>query len=205
MTQTDLNCRGGGGILLIGCGLHDSHIIGPIRGRVEAHATTRPGAHRSGRPGKPGELVGGPGAFKWYPELGRSQGVPAPGRWTRDRWGPQALGGPTKCLGSSQARPGARVRAGQGAVGLQVPLGPSSGAGRGLTRGPRGLLPPWRDPGPVTLSRVGRIRPSLTPGRISGPRGQGPGRTNPGPGKPQAALRIQNAQWHPALSEDNSA
>ena len=66
---------------------------------------------------------GGPGAFKWYPgpELGRSQGVPAPGRWTRDGWGPPALGGPTKCHGSSQARPGARVWAGQGAVRLQVP------------------------------------------------------------------------------------
>ena len=30
-------------------------------------------------------------------------------------------------------------------------------------------------------------------------------RTNPGPGKPRAALRIQNAQWHPALPENNSA
>ena len=59
MTQTG-SARGGGGILLIGCGLHDSHITGPIRGRIEAHATTRPGAHRSGRPGKSGEPVGGP-------------------------------------------------------------------------------------------------------------------------------------------------
>ena len=101
VTQTDLNCRGGGGILLIGCGLHDSHITGPIRGRVEAHATTCPGARRSGSPGKSGEPAGDPGAFKWYPELGRSQGVPAPGRRTRNGWGPPALGGPTKCHGSS--------------------------------------------------------------------------------------------------------
>ena len=175
MTQTDLNCRGGGGILLIGCGLHDSHITGPIRGRVRGprHYASRGPSVRQAR--KVRGAGGGPGAFKWYPgpELGRSQGVPAPGRWTRDGWGPPALGGPTKCHGSSQARPGARVWAGQGAVRLQVPLGPGPGAGWGLTRGPRGLLPLWRDPGPVTLSRVSRIRPSLTPGGTSSPRGQG--------------------------------
>ena len=38
------------------------------------HATTGPGAHRSGRPGKSGAPVGGPGTFKWQSEPGRSQG-----------------------------------------------------------------------------------------------------------------------------------
>ena len=77
------------------------------------------------------------------------------------------------------------------------PLGLGPGAGRELTRGPHGLLPLRRDPGPATLPRVGRLRPSLTPGRTSGPRGQGPGWTNPGSGKPRADARIQNPSGTP--------
>ncbi len=73
------------------------------------------------------------------------------------------------------------------------PLGLGSGSGSGVNRGPHGLLPSWRDPDPTTFPslRVSRIRPSLTPGRTSGPRGQGPEQTNPGPGKPRADARIQ--------------
>ena len=93
---------------------------------------------------------------------------------------------------------GPRAQAGQG--GSQhgkVPLGLGPGAVRELTRGPHGLLPMWRDPGPGTLPRVGRLRLSLTPDRTSGPRGQGPGRTNLGPGKPRADARIQNPSGAP--------
>ena len=85
---------------------------------------------------------------------------------------------------------GPRAQAGQGGGWHgKAPLGLGPGADWELTRG---LLPLRRDPGPVTLPRVGRLRLSLTPGRTSGPRGQGPGWTNPGPGKPRADARIQN-------------
>ena len=129
-----------------------------------------------------------------HPALGRSQGAPAPGRWARNGWGPPALGGPTRCPGSSPVRPGAQARAGQGAVHPASPLGRSPGAGRDLTRGPHGLLPPRRDPGPATLPRVSRllVRPRLAPGSTGGQRGQGPERINPGPGKPRVDARIQN-------------
>jgi hypothetical protein len=98
----------------------------------------------------------------------------------------------------SQARtraPGSGWTGGQSTV--KPPLGLGPGAGRELTRGPHGLLPLWRDPGPVTLPRVGRLRPSLTPGHTRGPRGQGPGWTNPGSGKPRADARIQNPSGTP--------
>ena len=98
----------------------------------------------------------------------------------------------------SQARtrtPGSGWTGGQSTA--KPPLGLGPGAGRALTRGPHGLLPLRRDPGPATLPRVGRLRPSLTPGRTSGPRGQGPGWTNPGSGKPRADARIQNPSGTP--------
>ena len=132
-------------------------------------------------------------------ELGRSQGGPTPGRWTRDGWGPPALGGLTneaQSITGSDLGPGLGLDRGE--VGTaKAPLGRGPGADWDLTRGPQGLLPKWRDPGPVTLPRVGRLRLSLTPGCTSGPRGQGPGWTNLGSGKPQADARIQNPSGAP--------
>jgi hypothetical protein len=89
---------------------------------------------------------------------------------------------------------GPRAQAGQGG-GRHGKTPPGLGSGSGL--GTNGLLPLRRDPGPVTLPRVGRLRLSLTPGRISGSRGQGPGRTNLGSGKPRAHARIQNPSGAP--------
>jgi hypothetical protein len=100
----------------------------------------------------------------------------------------QIITGPVRGTGSGWTGGGRHRKA---------PLGPSPGAGRDLTRGPHGLLPPRRDPCPATLSRVGRLRPSLTPSRTSGPLGQGPERTNLGPGKARAAVRIQNPSGTP--------
>jgi hypothetical protein len=165
------------------------------------HATTGPGARRSGSPGhvSPGSRRGAQDRSSGFLELGRSQGGPTPGRWTRDGWGPPALGGLTNAARSitgSDSGPGFRLD--RGAVGTaRPPLGLGPGAVRELTRGPHGLLPLRRDPGPGTLSRVSRLRPSLTPGRTSGPRGQGPGRTNLGSGKPRADARIQNPSGAP--------
>jgi hypothetical protein len=177
-----------------------SHITGPIRGQGKGHATTGPGARRSGSPGQvsPGSRWGAQDRSSGNPELGRSQGEQTPGRWTRDGWGPPALGGLTNAAQSitgSDSDPGLRLD--RGAVHGKAPLGLGPGAGRELTRGPHGLLPLRRDPGPATLPRVGRLRPSLTPGRTSGPRGQGPGWTNPGSGKPRADARIQNPSGAP--------
>ena len=167
------------------------------------HATTGPGARRSGSPGlvSPGSRRGAQvmDHSSGFLELGRSQGGPTPGRWTRDGWGPPALGGLTNAARSiigSDSGPGFRLD--RGAVGTaRPPLGLGPGAVRELTRGPHGLLPLRRDPGPGTLPRVSRLRPSLTPGRTSGPRGQGPGRTNLGSGKPRADARIQNPSGAP--------
>ena len=160
------------------------------------HATTGPGARGSGSLGhvSPGSRRGAQDRSSGFPDLGRSQGGPTPGRWTRDGWGPPALGGLTNAAQSitgSDSGPGPRLD--REAIGTaRPPLGQGPGADRELTRGPHGPLPLRRDPGPVTLPRVGRLRLSLTPGRTSGPRGQGPGWTNPGPGKPRADARIQN-------------
>ncbi len=177
--------------------LRNSHIPGPIRGRVEAHATTRPGARRPGSPAaKPGEPVGGPGAFKWRPELGQSQGAPTPGRCTRGGGGRRPWVTPQSVPDLHRPGRGHGLGLDEGQSAPQVPSGSGPEALRELTRGPR-LLPLWRDPGPATLSRVSRIRPSLTPGRTSGPRGQGPGQTNQGPGKPRADARIQNPSGSP--------
>jgi hypothetical protein len=53
---------------------------------------------------------------------------------------------------------GPRFRLDRGAVGtVKPPLGLGPGADWELTRGPHGLLPSRRDPGPVTLPRVGRL------------------------------------------------
>ena len=82
---------------------------------------------------------------------------------------------------------------------MHKPPGPGSGCEQGLTRGPHGLLPPRRDPGllrPKGRSRgptiIGTRTTEPHPGRLGGPRGQGPERTNPAPGKRRAAARIQN-------------
>jgi hypothetical protein len=82
---------------------------------------------------------------------------------------------------------------------MHKPPGPGSGCEQELTRGPRGLLPTWRDPGPLRPKGRSRgptstepARLSLTPGGLGSPRGQGPERTNPAPGKRRAAARIQN-------------
>jgi len=57
-------------------------------------------------------------------ELGRSQGGPTPGRWTRDGWGPPALGGLTN--------------------EAQSITGSDLGPGLGLDRGEVGTAkPPW--------------------------------------------------------------
>jgi hypothetical protein len=177
-----------------GCAIHTSPARSGVR--VKVHATTGPGARGSGSLGhvSPGSRRGAQDRSSGFPELGRSQGGPTPGRWTRDGWGPPALGGLTNAAQSitgPDSGPGPRLD--REAIGTAMPpLGQGPGAGWELTRGPHGLLPLRRDPGPATLPRVGRLRLSLTPGRTSGPRGQGPGWTNPGSGKPRADARIQN-------------
>ena len=182
-----------------GCAIHTSPARSGVR--VKVHATTGPGARRSGSPGQvsPGSRRGAQDRSSGFPELGRSQGGPTPGRWTRDGWGPPALGGLTNAAQSitgSDSGPGLGLDRGAVWHG-KTPLGLGPGADWELTRGPHGLLPLRRDPGPVTLPRVGRLRLSLTPGRTSGPRGQGPGWTNLGSGKPQADARIQNPSGAP--------
>ena len=102
---------------------------------------------------------------------------------------------------SDHHRPGPRAQ-GSGWTGgrpMYKPPGPGSGCGRDLTRGPHGLLPLRRDPGPPRLKDRPRGQPSreparlsLTPGSLGGPRGQGPTRTNPAPAKRRADARIQN-------------
>ena len=207
MTQTEPRCPGGGGYPLTGsgCAIHTSPARSGVR--VKVHATTGPGARGSGSLGhvSPGSLRGAQDRSSGFPELGRSQGGPTVANTRSLDEGRMGTAGPWrshKCgpahhrLGLGPRRAGLRLD--RGAVGtVKSPLGLSPGADWELTRGPHGLLPLRRDPGPATLPRVGRLRLSLTPGRTSGPRGQGPGWTNLGSGKPRADARIQNPSGAP--------
>jgi hypothetical protein len=116
---------------------------------------------------------------------------------TRDGGGRRPWAAPQSVPGHHRPGPGHGLGLDEGQSALQVLSGPSPGVGRELTRGPHGLLPLRRDPRPATLPRVSRLRPSLTPGRTSGPRGQEPEQTNPGPGKPRADARIRNPSGPP--------
>jgi hypothetical protein len=108
------------------------------------HATTRPGACRSGRPASPGSRRG-TATFKWQPELGRRQDSVA-GRET-------VKGG---CPWASFPRLVTRVIAGPD-EGLtshpQTLLGQGPGEGREVTRGSRSTLAA-EGPRPGHTSRV---------------------------------------------------
>ena len=128
-----------------------SHITGPIRGQGKGHATTGPGARRSGSPGQvsPGSRWGAQDRSSGNPELGRSQGEQTPGRWTRDGWGPPALGGLTNAAQSitgPDSDPGLRLD--RGAVHGKAPPGLGSGSGQGTNPGSSWPTPVAEGPRP---------------------------------------------------------
>jgi len=82
-------------------------------------------------------------------ELGRSQGGPTPGRWTRDGWGPPALGGLTneaQSITGSDLGPGLGLD--RGVVGTAKPPGSGSGSGLGLNPGSSWPTPEVEGPRP---------------------------------------------------------
>ena len=104
----------------------------------KAHATTQPGAHRSGRTASPGQPVGGPETVR-VATCSRAKW----GRWTRAGRGCRSWAALQSDLDHHRPGPVRDER-----LASHSP-GQSPGAGWKITWGPRGQSPLWRDPGPT--------------------------------------------------------
>ena len=190
-----------------GRGLRD-HTSLARSGASTRHATTRPGARRSGRTCKSGKPAGGPGAFKRQPALGRRQGEPSTRSLDEGRKGAAGPGRPRQVTRTliGPVR-GHRAQAGRGAGRpLTNPLGPGPGSGPGLYPGSSvysscGGTParPHSTGYAAEGSATNPKRPSLTPVRT----GIGTGADQPGVSQSPGGCPDPKPKWR-RRAENNS-